>query len=417
MSVAAQLDSEGTRSTGVRAAGSRSAWLYVSIVLWLALAVFGLIGIVQRFLLGEPPTAYSSYIPWGLWVAAYIYFGGLSAGAFLLSSLVYVFGIRRLTPIGPIALYAAAVTLALALLSILFDLGHMERFWEVFVRPQFHSMMAWMVWLYTAYFVVLLAQLVIVLRARASRNGAAPLERDQARLRVIGSVGVVIAIGFEGGVGALFGTVVAREYWNTAISPIIFLTGALASGVALLTAIAAVLPLRHRAAWRDLVAYLSRAVIWLVLLDLVLEFAEYSIPAWYQVGSEYNLITYILFGPYWYVFWIAHVLFGVVVPVALLTRRNTLVQGIGAALVAITFLAVRLNMVIPGLISPELQGLEHAYLDPIGNRLVYSYVPSLFEWQVTAGIIAFGIAAFVLGYRFLQIAPPDQGITEEGETR
>ena len=417
MSVAARLDGQGTEGAGARAAGSRSAWLYVFAVAWLALAVFGLVGIVQRFLLGAQPTAYSSYIPWGLWVAAYIYFGGLSAGAFLVSSLAYVFGIRRLAPIGPIALYTAAVTLVLALLSVLFDLGHMERFWEVFARPQFHSMMAWMVWLYTAYFVVLLAQLVIVLRARASRSDVASQARDRARLRVIGSVGVVIAIGFEGGVGALFGTVVAREYWNTAISPIIFLTGALASGAALMTAIVVVLPLKRDVAWRDLVAYLSRAVIWLVLLDLVLEFAEYSIPAWYQVGSEYNLITYVLFGPYWYVFWIAHVLFGVVIPVALLTRRNPLAQGIGAALVAITFFAVRLNMVIPGLISPELQGLEHAYLDPIGNRLVYSYLPSLFEWQVTAGIVAFGIAVFVLGYRFLQIAPPDQGITEEGEAR
>ena len=417
MSVAAQLDGEGTGGSGGRAAGSRSVWLYVFAVLWLALAVFGLVGIGQRFLLGEQPTAYSSYIPWGLWVAAYIYFGGLSAGAFLVSSLVYVFGIRRLAPIGPIALYTAAVTLVLALLSILFDLGHMERFWEVFLRPQFHSMMAWMVWLYAAYFVVLLAQLVIVLRTRASGPNAGSPERDDARLRIIGTIGVVIAIGFEGGVGALFGTVVAREYWNTAISPIIFLTGALASGAALMTAILVMLPIRRDTAWRDLVAYLSRGVIWLVLLDLVLEFAEYSIPAWYQVGAQYNLITYILFGPYWYVFWVAHVLLGVVVPVALLTRRNPLAQGIGAALVAITFFAVRLNMVIPGLISPELQGLEHAYLDPIGNRLVYSYVPNLFEWQVTAGVVAFGIAAFVLGYRYLRIAPLAQGITEEGETR
>jgi protein NrfD len=417
MSVAAQLDGTGTEGASVRNAGTRSAWLYAFAVLWLALAIFGLVGIAQRFLLGEQPTAYSSYIPWGLWVAAYIYFGGLSAGAFLVSSLAYVFGVRRLAPIAPIALYTAAVTLVLALLSILFDLGHMERFWEVFARPQFHSMMAWMVWLYAAYFLVLLAQLAIVLRARMATNGTGQPDREQARLRIIGSVGVVIAIGFEGGVGALFGTVVAREYWNTAISPIIFLTGALASGGAMMTAILAALPIRRDVAWRDLVALMSRGVVWLVLLDLVLEFAEYSIPAWYQVGAEYNLITYVLFGPYWYVFWIAHVLFGVVVPVALLTRRSPLAQGIGAALVAITFLAVRLNMVIPGLISPELQGLEHAYLDPIGNRLVYSYVPNLFEWQVTAGIVAFGIAAFVLGYRYLRIAPPAQAITEEGETR
>ena len=417
MSTTAHIDSQSVSGRPAHGAANRPAWLYAAGVAWLALAVFGAAGIVQRLVFGEQLTAYSSYIPWGLWVAAYIYFGGLSAGAFLLASLVFVFDVRRLAPIGTIALFTAAISLAMALLSILFDLGHMERFWEVFVRPQFHSMMAWMVWLYTAYFVILLAQLAVVLRRRA-RGAAAPgADRDLRRLRIIGTVGVVIAIGFEGGVGALFGTVVARDYWNTAISPIIFLTGALASGVALVTALVALLWPSRTPSHRDLMRDLSRIVIWLVLFDLILEFAEYSIPAWYQVGSEYNLITYILFGPYWYVFWIAHVLFGVAVPVALLLRRNVLAQGLGAALVAITFFAVRLNMVIPGQIAPELQGLEHAYLDPIGNRLVYSYLPSLFEWQVTAGVVALGIALFVLGHRYLRLAAPDPGATEEGDAR
>ncbi|BAW02498.1 polysulphide reductase NrfD [Thermus thermophilus] len=70
-------------------------------ILYLALAAVGLTGFFLRLATGHHLAAYGSYVPWGLWVAAYIYFIGLSAGAFLLSALVYVFGVRKLEPIAP----------------------------------------------------------------------------------------------------------------------------------------------------------------------------------------------------------------------------------------------------------------------------------------------------------------------------
>lgn len=115
--------------------------------LWAVLAVFGGVGIVERVLHGHALAGYGSYIPWGMWVSAYIFFIGLSAGAFLLSSLVYVFGMHKLERIAKLALFVAIITLGMALVTIWFDLGHFERFFYVFLRPQFHSMMAWMVWL------------------------------------------------------------------------------------------------------------------------------------------------------------------------------------------------------------------------------------------------------------------------------
>lgn len=396
---------------------SRRGRTAVALALWIALAIFGGIGILQRIFVGERLAAYSSYIPWGLWVAAYIFFIGLSAGAFLLSSLIYVFGVRQLERIGPLALFTAAVTLAMALLSILFDLGHMERFWEVFVRPQFRSMMAWMVWLYTGYFFLLLAELAVAMRRRLMPLSASQVAADDRRLQILGTIGVPLAIAFHGGVGALFGTVVAREYWNTAIFPIIFLSGALVSGGGLMTFLVVFFLRPRDANWRRMVDLLARIVAALVVLDVIFEFAEYSIPAWYQVGAEYNLITYILFGPYWYVFWVVHLLLGVIVPLILLTRPAPALKGIGAILVALTFFAVRLNLVIPGLIVPELRGLENAYFDPVGNRLVYAYLPNLFEWQVTAGVVALGIAAFAIGYRFLPLIPSTTDVHAEEPAR
>ena len=83
---------------------------------------------------------------------------------------------------------------------------------------------------------------------------------------------------------------------------------------------------------------------------------------------------------------------------------------------AVTFFAVRLNLVIPGLVTPELRGLEQAYSDPIGNRLTFAYLPTWFEWQVLLGAIAFGVALwYVLIRLFPQVLPSPAQSSEVGQ--
>ncbi len=95
-------------------------------------------------------TAGTNFVPWGLWVAAYMYFIGLSAGAFLLSSMLYGLNVKILKPVGRFALFTAIACLAMALLTIASDVGQPSRATYIYVFGRPNSMMAWMVWLYTA---------------------------------------------------------------------------------------------------------------------------------------------------------------------------------------------------------------------------------------------------------------------------
>lgn len=404
----------------------------ILIVIWVALLIWGLTGVVQRFTQGHDLANYGSYVPWGLWVSAYIYFVGLSAGAFLLSSLIYVFGIKELERIGRLALFVAAVTLPLALVCILFDLGQMWRSYEVFTRPNWSSMMAWMVWLYSAYFILILTEMWFDMRCDLAqlrdRGGAlAPLYRILALgwrcpdnpeeleachrqsmrvLRVLGGLGVPLAISFHGGVGALFATLSAKPLWHSGLFPVLFLTGALVSGGALILAIVALMGNDAERGNTDTVRLLGRMVLGLLLFDLLLEWAEFSIPMWYAVGPEFESLYGLLFGEFWYVFWIFHILLGAAIPIVLLiakpaSRGATFVAG---SLVAVTFLAVRLNIVIPAQLTPALKGLAEAYNDP---RLRFAYVPSAFEWSVVAFVVAVGIGLFCLGRRYLPLTEPE----------
>ena len=411
-------------------------------IIWAVALAAGLYGVGLRLTSGHELANYTSSIPWGLWVAAYVYFVGLSAGAFLISALIFVFGMKALEPIGKLALFTALMALVAALLTIWLDLGHMERFYYVFTRGSPDSMMAWMVWLYTAYFILLIVEFWVAIRGdlvdqsseAGLRGRVASLllgklgealgtrprlalarsydrTRDRQMLKVLGSIGVPLAIAFHGGVGALFGVVGARGYWNAPLYPLLFIVGALVSGGGLLTFIVAFLwPEKGTEKHKEMVSTLGRMTLAMLAVYLIMVWAEFSITLYADIPSEAEPLYQILGGPYPWVFWVFQVGLGAAVPIAIMTMRGKSVSwvGLAAGLVAIGFFATRLNVVIPGLLEPQLAGLDTAYID---DRLEYSYFPSVMEWLVLAFIGSFATGLFFLGTRLLPLTDEKQEVS------
>lgn len=391
-------------------------------IIGLIMTVIGLVGWGDRFMYGHLHANYGSIVTWGLWIAVYIYFIGLSAGAFLISSLVYVFNLKQFEKIGRVALYTAVVTLILALLSVVADLGHMGRSWYVMVFPNFKSPMAWMIWLYSAYFTLLCFELWFVLRAdfirlkdepgfRGKLYGfltfgshdvsSATIERDRKKVKILATIGVPLAIVFNGGGGALFGIVAARPHWHSGLFPILSLLSALVSGGALLIVIAA----NFKDGWeknKDTVLLLGKMVLGLLLLDVLFQFSEIlvafrgGIPG-HSAGFELEM-----FGHYWWVFWGVQVVLSTLLPVYLLssagTRNSLRMVTLAGLLIAIGFIGTRLNIVIPGLAVEEIKGISHAIAS---SRLSADYFPSVTEFLLTVGVFGIGLLLFGFGENYL----------------
>ncbi len=405
--------------------------------LTLAALALGIVGLVDRVLNGHAHANYGSYVPWGLWVAGYIYLIGLSAGAFLMSALVYVFRVKILEKIGKLALLTALATLVGALLAIWMDIGHMSRVWRLVVFTNFRSVMGWMAWLYGTYFLLLLIEFRFALRADLARNPNAvcpfnwigkligfdpdrrkdySYERDMWVLRILGSIDIPLAIAFHGSVGAIFGAVGARPYWNSGLTPIIFLAGALTSGGALLAMVTAIWgPNRGSEEHRRIVTFIGRIVLALLALDVLLEWAEVSIGLWSAVPAESESLKLVLFGHFWWVFWFIHLGMGVVIPGLLLLFRSRSVTAISiaGALIAFSFITVRLNIVIPALAVPELEGLKHAFTGP---GLTFDYFPSLMEWLLFFFTVGMAGLVFMLGKAVLPVLDTWVSETEPGVT-
>jgi molybdopterin-containing oxidoreductase family membrane subunit len=387
-------------------------------------AVVGIAALVVRATQGLKVTNLTSLVPWGLWVAFYIYFIGLSAGSFLISTMIYVFGLKRFEPIGRIALFAALIALSTGLVFILIDLGHMERFWTVFVNRSWTSVLEWEIHFYNLYLVILLAELWLLMRRDLIRRGQQPgrvgmvcrilafrskdlsdesAAKDLRMVRILGTLGVPVAIAVHGGTGAIFAVVKARPYWFTGLFPLIFIVSALASGGALITFIYAFFG-RKDEQHSSLVNALGKMAAGFLALDLVFLASELLVGLYGNVPDHIAVYRAIMFGPFWYVFWIGQLGLGALVPLFLIFNRRTGSSigwvGAASALVVMGIVGVRLNIVIPPFTVPLMPGVDTAY--PLGRF-------STFEFTGFAGvlfalaIILFVIAAGVITVRLAQL--------------
>jgi Ni/Fe-hydrogenase subunit HybB-like protein len=134
----------------------------------LTLAIIGLVvgfwGVFQAMWFGKGATDLGSYVPWGLWVAVYLFFLGLTAGAFLITILTYVFRVKIFAPIGPLSAFTVLVAITCEVIIISFDLGHFFRAYRFLLSPGWYSMIFWMVVFTNAMILIYLLECYFLLR-------------------------------------------------------------------------------------------------------------------------------------------------------------------------------------------------------------------------------------------------------------
>lgn len=365
--------------------------------------LLGIYGFYSRLFIGERDVNYGSFVVWGLWVAMYLFFAGIATGAYMFATLDYLFEIPLFKGTGKVALWGALVTMPAALVTIGFDLGHMERIWKVYLQPNFTSLLAQMVWGYSLFILVTLAS--IWLASKEKLQGKAPL-----LFKVILSVGLFMAIFLSGGVGALLGVNASRTYWHVGLLPAQFPVFSLASGAALMLVIVGWFgpqdePRRPAQLWA-----LGLLTVVLSLVKLYFLWVDFSQSIYGGIPDNVRAVNEVLYGDYWWAFWILQIALGTFLPIIILLQRKLAKNGFWAGLmgllVLLGFAVARANIVFPALSIPELEGLATAFTGP---HLDYHYAPSLMEWSVVVGVVGATTLMFMLGLdRFKLFTPKSE---------
>lgn len=367
-------------------------WRRAALVVFVLSLLAGLVGMWMRLTEGHLGAGYGSYVPWGLWVAIYFHGVGVAAGAFGISAVGYIAGIRgfRSRRSLRIAAVVVAATMVPALLAVGLDLGRISHAYRILTAPSFSSMMAFNAWTYLA------------LLAVVGTVWALSFRPDRGWFKPILVLGILLSVMTAAQSGAFLAVVDSDAFWHTALLPVLMLTSGVTAGAAALLVVRAYVTGPGlggvRQSTEDSLAALKllrKVVLAGLVTYFVLEFAEFSIAAWSDLDRNPEL-SMILTGRYWWVFWLVHVGLGGIVPLALLLTRRPLACVFAGALVALAFISTRLNVLIPGQSVGELEGLQTAYSHP---RLDYVYDATLMEYLVALFLLALAMVLLYVGMR------------------
>ena len=374
-----------------------SYWVYMGIL--IVITLIGVYALGVRLVEGLGISNINSIVTWGLWISFYIFFIGISAGAFLLSTLVYVFGFKQYEKTGKIAVFTALLALLAGLGFVSIDLGHIERFYYVFISPSATSVLTWVIYCYIGYVVLLIVELVLLMRKKTSPGR---IEGDRKAVKILGIIGIPTALIVHGGTGAVFAVTKGQEYWFSGLFPLIFIISALASGGALIAALYAFLGKKdpkHAATTSGI----AKIAAWFLIFDLALIFLEFLVTRYGGVPAGLKVLENIIGGSNWWIFWIVQILLGVIIPLIIIfspAGRSPKWVGAAAIMIVIGVIGVRWNIVVPQLSVPSIEGITEVFSD---SRFTTDYSPSLIEWGSSLGILGILTIVFSLGYRRLPL--------------
>ena len=357
---------------------------------------------------------------WGLYVAYYVYFIGVSFAGITVAALIRIFRIEKLEPVARIGELLTVVALILGALAILADLEHPQRAMVNLVklgRPQspffgtFTMVIAGYLFASLVYLYVTSRKDAATLASRSSRFQGlyrffAAGYKDTSDQRATNrratfwlAIAIVpLLVIAHSTVGFVFGLQAGRPGWFGTLQAPGFVVLAGVSGIGNLIMLAAIVRVATRTKHRitvDAMSWLAKLLLGLLVTYLYFTVVE-ILTITYQPGeSEQALSEALLSGTYAWIFWGAIV--SLVVAAALLiwqalTRQWSIGLIVAAGvLVNIGAVAKRYLIVVPS----QTHGQLLPY--PVG-----SYSPNWVEWAVVLGLFALG--AFMIGV-FMKVFP------------
>ena len=407
-------------------------------VLLLLVAFCGL-SMVARFARGlGGSTHLSDTYPWGLWIVFDLVWIAVAAGAFAMAGVIYVFQRKDLYGLGRKAVLMGLLSYSFVTVTLVADLGLPWHFYQLGLQSPEHSAMFEVSWCVGLYVTILAMEfLPVVLDRFGMRRAKALWERWSGayvafavtlfiwmmtrnvvyaaltlvvfgalawifRRRDKGFEPILLAIAavtlstmHQSSLGSLYllmPNMLAPQWW-TPVLPVYFFLSSIVAGSALVILI----DMWIARGWRrrlDMTALASvgQIAFWSMLVYLAFRLGDMALRG--------NLTT-ALSGRYGLSFAL-EILLGGLVPLVILgsrslrSRPNTLFWGALLAVLGVVY--NRMNVV---LFAMELRG-RMPWVAP------HSYAPSIFEWGISAGLIAATIFLFGLGARLFPLLPREE---------
>jgi molybdopterin-containing oxidoreductase family membrane subunit len=319
-----------------------------------------------------------------------------ASGALNVASIASVFGRELYKPLARLSGLLAVTLLAGGLAVLVLDLGRPERLIVAMTHYNFKSIFAWNIFLYTGFFAIVALYLWTMFERR--------MHGYSKRAGVLAFLWRLV---LTTGTGSIFGFLVAREPYNSALLAPLFIIMSFSFGLAIFVLVLMSACAGSGRALGDVVLKRLRNLLG-VFVAAVLYFVTVQHLTNLYIARQHDVERFFLWegGVYTALFWLGQVLVGGVLPLALLfgaSSRRSLVAA--AACVIAGGVAQLYVLIIGGQAYPQLVFPEKEVASSFFDGVVAAYAPSLPEVALGVGGVALALALTAVALKVLPFLP------------
>ena len=336
---------------------------------------------------GHYVTGMSNRIVWGMPHVFAIFLIVAASGVLNVASIASVFGRDLYKPLARLSGLLAVTLLAGGLAVLMLDLGRPERMIVAMTHYNFKSIFAWNIFLYTGFFTIVALYLWTMFERRMHGYS-----------RRAGLLAFLWRLVLTTGTGSIFGFLVAREPYDSALLAPLFIVMSFSFGLAIF-----VLVLMAACGWTgralgDVVLSRLRNLLGVFVATVLYFVAVHHLTNLY-IARQYDVERFFLWdgGIYTVLFWFGQILAGGILPLALLFGTASR-RAIAAAALCVILggLAQVYVLIIGGQAYPQLMFPEKEVTSSFFDGVVAAYAPSLPEVALGVGGVALALTALAL---------------------
>ncbi|MEW5768822.1 MAG: NrfD/PsrC family molybdoenzyme membrane anchor subunit [Pseudomonadota bacterium] len=374
---------------------------------WTLLALGGLVvlGTLYAFFTlehhGHVLTGMNNQIVWGLPHVFAVFLIVAASGVLNVASIGSVFGKPIYKARAPLSGMLALAMLTGGLAVLVLDLGRPDRLIVAMTHYNFKSIFAWNMIFYNGFFAIVGLYLVTMM-TRSLKQWSKPM----------GFLAFIWRISLTTATGSIFGFIVARAGYNSALMAPMFIIMSFAYGLAAFLLVQSVmywwvntkLDERILARMKNLLAVFIAASMYFTIVFHLTNL---------YLAKQWAFERFILLdgGVYTTVFWVGQVLIGYLIPLALLfspgSRKSVVTVMLAAFLAIVGGHAQMYVTIVGGQAFPLEMFPGYAVSSAFFDGVVTNYVPSMYEWLLGLGGIGIAFLATTVAVRAFKFLPQD----------
>jgi Ni/Fe-hydrogenase subunit HybB-like protein len=376
---------------------------------WALLGVLGLIALIGLGAAhymeehGHVVTGMTNQIVWGTPHVFAVFLIVAASGVLNVASIASVFGKPFYKPLAPLSALLAIAMLGGGLMVLMLDLGRPDRLMVAATKYNFKSVFAMNVFLYTGFFTIVAAYIWTMMERKMNPY-----------TKAAGMAAFVWRLLLTTGTGSIFGFLVARQAYDSALLAPMFIIMSFSFGLAIfLLVLMAAYKWTARPLGDAVVLRLKNLLATFVAAVLYFVAVYHMTNLYFAKQAAFERFILLDGGIYTNLFWVGQVLVGGVLPLAILLSglgKSRTWVGIASALVILGGLAQMYVTIIGGQAFPlELfPGMEVS--SSFFDGQVHAYSPSLPEVLLGLGGVGVAGAIVVFAVKILRFLPEDLGL-------